>query len=125
MPQRNLKSGAPLDEMPDLTQGSRKAQRKTKPIGRSGLARLEESLIERIQLRSKILLAFVKHVNKDPPTEGMDCLVCSLSSLKSVLRPTGDRLRETISIYTWLSSIGRWLIEANPVLEKISNKKTR
>ena len=55
MPQRNLKSGAPLDEMPDLTQGSRKAQRKTKPIGRSGLARLEESLIERIPLRSQIL----------------------------------------------------------------------
>jgi len=23
---------------------------------------------------AKILLAFVKHVNKDPPTEGMDCL---------------------------------------------------
>ena len=35
----------------------------------------------------------------------------------------GDRLRETISIHTWLSSIGRWLIEANPVLDKISNKK--
>lgn len=58
MQQRNLESGAPPDEMPapkDLTQSSRKAQRKTKPIGRSGLARLEESLIERIQLRSQIL----------------------------------------------------------------------
>lgn len=45
-------------------------------------------------------------------------LVCCLSSLKSVLRPTGDRLRETFSIYTWLSSFERWLIEANPVLDK-------
>ena len=47
-------------------------------------------------------------------------LVCCLSSLKSVLRPTGDRLRETFSIYTWLSSFERWLIEANPVLDKRS-----
>ena len=26
--------------------------------------------------------------------------------------PDGDRLRETISAYTWLSSIGRWLFES-------------
>ena len=35
-----------------------------------------------------------------------DFLSCLL-----LYQPDGDRLRETISVYTWLSSIGRWLID--------------
>lgn len=43
----------------------------------------------------------------------LDSLLCFMrSSLKSVIRPTGTG---SFSIYTWLSSFGRWFLEKNPV----------
>ena len=61
---------------------------------------------------SKIRLAFVKHVKKDPPdspTEEMNCLVCCSSSLRSVL--TSIRL-PALKKHYWaskpISHLTRW-----------------